>query len=103
MLLMACTGLAIVGGFTSVQTFASATSTGPHGREVRSAITPMRPPELPAVTSTYVTLNAPVVGIVPSTDGGGYFMVAADEVSLPSVMHASRDRVRPSEAVPVLP
>jgi hypothetical protein len=32
----------------------------------------------PAGSSSSKRLNAPIVGMVPSTDGGGYFMVAAD-------------------------
>jgi hypothetical protein len=32
----------------------------------------------PAGTGTARSLNAPIVGMVPSTDGGGYFMVASD-------------------------
>jgi hypothetical protein len=32
----------------------------------------------PAGSSNSKRLNAPIVGMVPSTDGGGYFMVAAD-------------------------
>ena len=32
----------------------------------------------PAGTTAPLRLNAPVVGIVPSRDGGGYFMVASD-------------------------
>jgi hypothetical protein len=32
----------------------------------------------PAGTKTPRALNAPIVGMVPSTNGGGYFMVAAD-------------------------
>jgi hypothetical protein len=32
----------------------------------------------PAGTTTATRLNAPIVGMVPSADGGGYFMVASD-------------------------
>jgi hypothetical protein len=32
----------------------------------------------PAGSSSPMRLNAPIVGMVPSTDGGGYFMVASD-------------------------
>ena len=41
------------------------------------------------------SLNAPIVGMVPSADGNGYFMVGGDG-GAPLAMPSSRARARPS-------
>ena len=46
----------------------------------------------PAGSGVAPSLNAPIVGMVPSVDGGGYFMVAADGGVFASETRNSKDR-----------
>ena len=57
----------------------------------------------PAGSGLPHSLNAPIVGMVPVLDGGGYFMVSSDGGSSPSVTPGSPGRARGSAAAKAPP